>query len=101
MRVVRGEAARANGGDVMMLLEEYPADGVAGPPPGIPRAVYWKAKGHFAEKEKREQDRVAQFGQVRETFSMEHGDTRLVVAGRRIIPSRKKWKFFLDFLPVR
>src|SRR5260370_2461740 len=56
-----------------------------------------KAMRVFEEKQRKEQERVARFGQIRPQMSVVHQGQRLVVVRNRFYHS-DKWKFFLDFL---
>jgi len=56
-----------------------------------------KAMKVFEEKQRKEQERVARFGQIMPQMSVVHQGQRLVVVRNRIYHS-DKWKFFLDFL---
>ncbi len=51
----------------------------------------------FEEKQRKEQERVARFGQIRPQMSVVHQGQRLVVVRNRFYHS-DKWKFFPDFL---
>jgi hypothetical protein len=102
LSVVKGEEAKMNGGDVMVLLEERPAESgfldssdVGGST--IPMEVYLEAARRFAEHQKREEDRIARYGEIRPQISLEHQGYRFVVVGGTLHYS-KTWKFFPDFL---
>lgn len=100
LAVVKGEPARANGGDVMVLLEERPAtEGllINAARPQISEAVYWEAIRRIAEHQKQEEDRVARYGNIRPQISIEHVGYRFVVVGGRLYYSQN-WKYFPDFL---
>jgi hypothetical protein len=56
-----------------------------------------KATKVFEEKQRKEQERVARFGQIRPQMSVVHQGQRLVVVRNRFYHS-DKWKFFPDFL---
>jgi hypothetical protein len=62
-----------------------------------PPALSAKAMKVFEEKQRKEQERVARFGQIRPQMSVVHQGQRLVVVRNRVYHS-SKWKFFLDFL---
>lgn len=100
LAVVKGESARPNGGDVMVLAEERPAEGGllinAGGPP-ISEALYWEVMQRIAEHQKEEEDRIARYGEVRPQISIDFKDHRFVAVGGRLYYS-KDWKFFPDFL---
>lgn len=102
LSVVTDDSAKANGGDIMILLEERPigsanriAAGDTMPP--VPEAVHREVMRRFAEQQKQEEDRVAQYGQVRAQISLEFQGHRFVVVGGRVYYA-KNWKFFPDFL---
>lgn len=102
LSVLKGEEAKANGGDVMILLEERPAHAArlihpVADGPAIPREVYLEAMSRFAQHQKREEDRVARYGKVRSQISTVFQGYRFVVVGGRLYYD-KKWKFFPDFL---
>jgi hypothetical protein len=56
-----------------------------------------KAMKVFQEKERKERERIARFGQIRPQMSVAHKDRRLVIVRNRFYHS-DKWKFFPDFL---
>ena len=56
-----------------------------------------KAMRVFEEKQQKEQQRVARFGQIRPQISVVHQGQRMVTVRNRIYYS-DKWKFFPDFL---
>jgi hypothetical protein len=56
-----------------------------------------KAMKVFEEKQRKERERVARFGQIRPQMSVVHQGQRLVVVRNRFYHS-DKWKFFPDFL---
>src|SRR6266849_7614479 len=56
-----------------------------------------KAMRAFEEKERKEQERVARFGQIRPQISVVHQGQRMVTVRNRIYYS-DKWKYFPDFL---
>lgn len=56
-----------------------------------------KAMKVFEEKQRKEQERVARFGQIRPQISVVHQGQRMVTVRNRIYYS-DKWKFFPDFL---
>ena len=62
-------------------------------PPGL-RA---KAMRVFEEKQRKERERVARFGQIRPQISVVHQGQRMVTVRNQIYYS-DKWKFFPDFL---
>jgi hypothetical protein len=62
-------------------------------PPGLSA----KAMKAFEEKQRKEKDRVARFGQIRPQMSVVHQGQRLVVVRNRLYYS-DRWKFFPDFL---
>jgi hypothetical protein len=100
LAVVKGESARANGGEVMVLLEARPVEGGllinAQHPPKL-EAAYREAIRRFAEHQKEEEDRVARYGEIRPQISMEFQGSRFVAVGGRLYFS-KNWKYFPDFL---
>jgi hypothetical protein len=55
LSVVKGEAARFNNGDIVVLLEERPAQNfvpvVSAAALHISQSVYWEAMRHFAEQQ--------------------------------------------------
>jgi hypothetical protein len=65
LAVVKGESARANGADVMVLAENRPVEGGllinAGGPP-ISEALYWEEMQCIAEHQKEEKAIVARYG---------------------------------------
>ena len=63
-----------------------------------PPALRTKAMRMFAEKERKEQERVARFGQVRPQISTVVWQGDRTVAVRDRIYRSGKWKFFADFL---
>jgi hypothetical protein len=100
LAVVKGESARANGGDVMVLAEEHPIAGgllINADRPPISEVVYWEAMRRFAEHQKQEEDRVTQYGEIRPLISLEHKGYTFVAVGGRLYYSQS-WKYFPDFL---
>jgi hypothetical protein len=62
-----------------------------------PPEVHAKAMYVFAEQRRREQERLARFGQIRPQISLVHQGQRMVAVRNRLYYS-DKWKFFPDFL---
>jgi hypothetical protein len=90
-----------NGCDVMVLLEERQT-GFLGLSSSarmspIPEEVYLEGARRLAEHQKREEDRIGRFGEIRPQISLEHQGFRFVVV-RGTLHYSKNWKFFSDFL---
>lgn len=62
-----------------------------------PPELHAKAMSVFAEKQRREQERTARFGQIRPQISAMWKGQRIVAVRNRLYYS-DKWKFFPDFL---
>jgi len=62
-----------------------------------PPELHEKAIRVFEEKQRKEEERVARFGQIRPQISAVHQGQRMVTVRNRIYYS-DKWKFFPDFL---
>lgn len=63
----------------------------------VPLGLREKAAAFFAEKNRKEQERVRRFGHVRPQISTVAFGQRMVAVGSRLYRS-DKWKFFPDFL---